>query len=39
LLIETEATTAFLLLQIEQLHFRRFSYPFGKVNSNSTEPQ
>ena len=39
LLIDTEATTAFLLLQIEQLHFRRFSNPFGKVNSNSTVPQ
>ena len=31
--IATEATTAFFLLQIEQLHLRRFSSPFGKISS------
>ena len=35
----TEATTAFLLLQIEQLHLRSFSSPFGNISSSSTEPQ
>ena len=39
LLIENEAITAFILMQIAWLHFSRYSNPFGRFNSTFSELQ